>query len=394
VLANAWQNKELTDTAGNTYKCTEAHGAVGAGSSVDLDVESVDTGFTTNLESGTDLTWTAPPAGSDSTATLAKDLTGGADLETDAEGRTRLIARLRDPPASGNVADWVDAIEAVQPGNLKAWVWPQRFAYPNGFNTTDYCATKRFELGTDKFILSTDDLYTDIDTAVDAALPALIYRNSRQLTLANINKDVTLTVTLGLSATEDQKCDWDAEGNKRTVASNDASGPNIVASGNITSPTVTNGIAAGDKVVIFGTEATVSSVVNATTFAVTDWPDGWPTAINALAGYNILSGGGFIGYQTDYDNSVTGTGLYGAVQDYMESRAPNALYNGAQGQIEGFESSILLQQIESACFVTGEGVITDVAIAAPAADQVHTAELGNTANIYVLNELSIYQVFV
>jgi hypothetical protein len=399
VIANAWQNEQLTDTAGKTYEITEAHGAVGAGSSIDLDIESVDTGFDTNLESGTVLTFVGPPAGSDSTATLAKDLTGGTDLEEDSAGQARLLAKLRNPPASGNVASWVDVIEAVSPGNLKAYVWPQRQNQPYGYGLTDYCALYTNESGTDRHIAAADDMYTDIAVAVSAGLPALIYRNSRQLTMTSVPTTVGITVTLGDDATNDMKCDWDAEGNPTTVSANDAGGPNIDAVLNVCAPTVTNGIEVGHKVVINGVEGIVTAVnvgADASIFAVSDWPDGWPTGLNALAGYQITSGGGFIGWITDYDNSVTGSGLVEAVRVYMDDRGPNVAYNGAQSQIPGWDSTARIQQLESACFVVGEGFIVGVSVGdlgGGVIDLSHAAQSGATALIYDIQEIAIWQVF-
>jgi hypothetical protein len=397
VAANAWKGKTLTDTAGNSYSCDEAHGAVAAGNSVDLDMSSVDTGFGVNLESGTTLTWDAPPAGSDSTAVTAKDLRGGTDLEDDSAGRARLLGRLRNPPSSGNVAAWVATIEGVLPGNLKAYVWPQRQNYPQGFNTTDYCALYTNETGVDRHIAAADDVYTDIDNAVDADQPALMYRQSRQLTVTSVLTKVELTVTLGGGASENQKCDWDAEGIKTTVSANDAGGPEVDCGANVCSPTITNGVDVGHKVVINGVEGTVTAInigADASKFEVSDWPTGWGTALNSIAGYNVTSGGGFIGQRTDFDNDVTGSGLVEAVREYMDDRGPNVSYSGATDQIENWASSIKIQQLESACFVVGGGIIEVVSITDPAADLAHASESGATALIYDVGEITIWQVFV
>jgi len=63
---------------------------------------AVDAGIATNLTSGTELTWVAPPAGAAPKATVASDFSGGTDTETDAEFVQRLEARIRRKPGAGN----------------------------------------------------------------------------------------------------------------------------------------------------------------------------------------------------------------------------------------------------------------------------------------------------
>lgn len=394
--------QELTDSAGNVYVITENNGVIAPGGTEDVDIESVTTGYTVNLEAGTILWWVTPPAGADATGTLAKDLTGGKDLGEDSAEQSRLITRVRNPGLSGNVASWVQTIEAVSPGNLKAYVWPQRQNQPYGYGLTDYMALKTNERGTDRFILAADDLYDEIEAAVDAALPALIYRNSRQLTANGVLTDITLDFTLGLDATEDQKVDWDAVSanpagaNKTTVASNDGGGPNIVAVGDVCSTTITNGLEVGHRVVIDGTEGIVSAInvgANPKAFQVADWPDGWGTAANSIQNEYILAGGGFVGYMTDYANDITGTGLVGALGDFVDNRGPNVLYNAAQAQIPGWDSSIRIQQLESEAFVVGGGVIVAVSVTAPAGDISHAAQDGATAGVYYYSNVLAWQVW-
>jgi hypothetical protein len=305
---------QLTDVTGRTYQLTEGHVYVGA-STYNHSVAAVDTGSDTNLESGDVLTFTSPPAGI-TTATLVKDLDGGADRETDAEGRARLLSLLRNPPSSGNVADWVD-----------------------------------------------------------------------------------ISIVLGNQATSDQKCDWDAQGNKTTVSTNDAGGNTIVASGNITYPTITNGLAAGDRVVINGYEATCASVTNATTFEVSAWPSEWGSALDSLTGLNITSGGGFIGRLDTTISGVVqgGYGIVQAVADYMDGRGPNVLQAAAQSEIPGWDSTARIQELESAAFVVGLGNITSVTVndlGGGVIDLSHTAETGATAKIYDIDEITIWQTYV
>ena len=398
---------QLTDTAGNLYQITEANAIIGVGGTEDVDIESITTGFGVNLAAGAVLTWVAIPVGADSTGTLAKPLTGGTPLEEDSAARVRLLGRLRNPPASGNVADWTSTIEAVSPGNLTAYVWPQRQNYTagqeTGAGTTDYCALYTNETGTDRHIAAADDMYTDISDAVAARMPALMYLNSRQLTLVSVLCPVELTVTLGSGATSDQKCDWDAENIKPKVLTNDASGPLItcdidVCEGGV-GVTVGAGLAVGHKVVIDGVEGEVTAVVvggDHAAFNVGSWPSGWPSggAADLLLGFNVTAGGGFIGWKTDYDNGVVGSGIVNAVQEYLDGRGPNMSYSGATTQITGWNSDVLTVLIASLAIEVGGGVIVDLVGALPAAPFLsHADESGATALIYDITEITVWQVY-
>jgi uncharacterized phage protein gp47/JayE len=403
MAANLTLNQQLTDSANNTYVITEQNALIAPGGTEDVDIESVDTGFTTNLEAGTVLTWVTPPAGADATGTLAKALTGGTDLGEDSAEQVRLLAKVRNPSASGNVAHWVEVIEAVSPGFLKAYVWPQRqnrATGPNhGAGTTDYCALKIRESSEDRDILAADDLYTDIAAAVAANLPALIYLQSRQLTITDVNTDIDVTITLGDGATEEQKCDWDAESIKRTVT-NSVPGTGVITSNlSVTTLSVTNGIAVDDKVVINGIEGTVTAIDGADdkVFTVGDWPDGWGSGVNPLNGLYICSGGGFVGQKTDFNNNVTGSGCTESIRAYMDGLGPNVLYNAAQSEIPGWESSARIQALESECFVAGGGVIVDVVVndlGGGVVDLVHAADDDATASLFNVDEIAVWQVFV
>jgi hypothetical protein len=151
----------------------------------------------------------------------------------------------------------------------------------------------------------------------------------------------------------------------------------------------------GHKVVLNGVEGEVTAVnvgADAKVFTVGGWPAGWGTALNDLAGYDLTSGGGFIGYKTDYDNDVAGTGTIEAIRAYMDSLGPNDSYNGATAQIEDWGSTLYGALAASAVYAVGEGVITNVA--GLAGDGTHASESGATALIYDIGEITAWQVFV
>jgi len=81
-------------------------------------------GSLTNTDAATVLNLNAPAAGVSSSVTVdANGLGGGADLETDLSLRTRLLARIQQPPQGGSVADFVRWAKTVN-GVTRVWVIP------------------------------------------------------------------------------------------------------------------------------------------------------------------------------------------------------------------------------------------------------------------------------
>lgn len=77
-----------------------------------------------NTVAAAPLTLTSPIAGVNSTATVATGgLTAGADIETDDSLRARLLARLRETPQGGSVADYLRWALEVS-GVTRAWCFP------------------------------------------------------------------------------------------------------------------------------------------------------------------------------------------------------------------------------------------------------------------------------
>jgi hypothetical protein len=401
IAAGALQNEELTDTAGKTYKITDANALITVGNTESMDVEAVDTGTDTNLESGTVLTFVSPPANTQSTATLTKDLDGGTDEETDSEGRARLVYRLRNPAMSGNVADYVTTIEDVSPGNLKAYVWPWRNEVVTGtpgYGQTDFIAFQLNESGSDRYILAADDLYTDITDAVDSAMPpigAVTGGAARQLTVSNVSTDLDITLTMNPGIGESDQVDWDAQANKTTVSAHDAGGPNITASANVCAPTITNGLEVGHRVVIGGIEGTVTKVNDgsAAQFEVTTWP--WATGAAALNGLNICAGGGLVGQIKQ--GTVEGSGIYRAEQAYMDTIGPAAGTYAAQDSVQDWDDTARITGIQSAGIVEGDGKVIDVTVddlGGGVVDLAPSYGTGATVQAIGLDELTIWQTWV
>jgi uncharacterized phage protein gp47/JayE len=104
---------ELKDTAGLRYQCTVTDTYYDGGL---IPVAGIDTGPGTNQEPDVVLTWTAPRPGCGPTASVwtsadGDGLTGGRDEETDGELLERIITTRANPAASGNDAEYQQAVK-------------------------------------------------------------------------------------------------------------------------------------------------------------------------------------------------------------------------------------------------------------------------------------------
>ena len=69
-------------------------------------IVAVDAGEAANADAGVALTLTSPVLGITATAVTTTAITGGADVETDASLRNRLLARIRTLPSGGAAQDY------------------------------------------------------------------------------------------------------------------------------------------------------------------------------------------------------------------------------------------------------------------------------------------------
>jgi uncharacterized phage protein gp47/JayE len=91
-----------------------------------VDVEAVETGADGNAEVNTGFTLISYANGINPTAKAAAGgLTGGADAETDAALRARLLKRIQQPPEGGSENDYV-AWALQLPGVTRAFAYPNR----------------------------------------------------------------------------------------------------------------------------------------------------------------------------------------------------------------------------------------------------------------------------
>jgi uncharacterized phage protein gp47/JayE len=96
-----------------------------SGTTATASVTALEAGQDGNTAAAAKLTITTPVAGVEASATVdSNGLTQGADVETDAALRARLLSRIRQPPHGGASHDYLAwALEV--PGVTRAWVYPQ-----------------------------------------------------------------------------------------------------------------------------------------------------------------------------------------------------------------------------------------------------------------------------
>jgi uncharacterized phage protein gp47/JayE len=87
-----------------------------------IPVTALTAGTVGNLDSGTAISFLVPPAGVDGGTTVIT-MDGGADTETDAELRMRILRRIQQPPMGGSAHDYETWALAV-PGVTRAWAYP------------------------------------------------------------------------------------------------------------------------------------------------------------------------------------------------------------------------------------------------------------------------------
>lgn len=99
-------------------------GVVVASGTVDASVTAVVAGASGNLDATTTVSLVSAQAGIDGAAVVAAGGTsGGADEETDASLRERMLSRIQQPPHGGALADYVSWAREVA-GVTRAWAYP------------------------------------------------------------------------------------------------------------------------------------------------------------------------------------------------------------------------------------------------------------------------------
>ena len=119
----------------NNVFTTISGSVVSASGTVTISAQAVTPGVAGNVGSQVDLTVVNAPTGITSQA-VGNNFTGGVEVESDASLLSRLLFKLRNPPSSGNAADYKRwALEV--PGVFSAKVYPLRA----GLGTVDVVIT-------------------------------------------------------------------------------------------------------------------------------------------------------------------------------------------------------------------------------------------------------------
>ena len=153
--------------------------------SAEVVVTAAEAGAKGNADTGAPLTAVSPRSGLSSTAGVsALGIGAGADEETDAELRARILARIQSPPHGGNAADYRLWALSV-PGVTRVWTFPME----NGAGTV----VVRFMMDRqrDAGIPLAEDVVA-VQTAIDAKRPVTAQ--------VNVAAPEPLTLTFGIQA--------------------------------------------------------------------------------------------------------------------------------------------------------------------------------------------------
>jgi len=152
---------------------TQAEGEI-SGGSVDILVKAEEPGADGNLDDGTVLTLVSSISGIDSEATVLSTETEGADKETDESLRTRILGRVRQPPAGGKVSDYIAFARTVL-GVTRVWIFPGLFGGAEGEGTV---GVSFVEDGEDIIIPSqakVDEVQAAVDTEKPVTAEAVVF---------------------------------------------------------------------------------------------------------------------------------------------------------------------------------------------------------------------------
>jgi len=118
-----------TDPNGYRYQVLSTSTTPSSGIA-ELQMQAIDVGESTNIETGTILTWSSnAPVGAEPTASVAESpaFSGGYNAETDAELGERIERRIRHRPAGGNAAHFAAWAERANVSVEAAFIYPCAF---------------------------------------------------------------------------------------------------------------------------------------------------------------------------------------------------------------------------------------------------------------------------
>ncbi|MBI5435958.1 MAG: baseplate J/gp47 family protein [Nitrosomonadales bacterium] len=172
---------EAKTNSGIAFVAT-ASGVIGAGGTVDIAAQAVLAGLAGNQAADTALTLSAAPSGVLAQASIVA-MTGGTDIESDAELLARVLYDLRLPPLGGAKHDYFAWAMEV-PGVADAYVFTQRRAI-NGVDVVIETAGG----------LPGAQLIADVTAYIDSVRPACVDLLVVAPTLVTVNIVAVLTLS-------------------------------------------------------------------------------------------------------------------------------------------------------------------------------------------------------
>lgn len=285
-------------------------GTIPASGFKDVDIRSLSTGLASRKSKGTVLTFAAPPAGIDGTATLVLDVDiNGTDSESDGAARERLLDTIAQPGMGGAAEDFREWAKS-QAYVSEAYVWPLRA----GSGSVHLAALKA---GHGANRLLTGGEVTALQAYVDSVRPTG-YGGFRVLTVAVQNQDVEELIT-----EEDDPAyafHW-ADNPAPTVVAYTAgtrtlqlsTRPDDLAPGDrLFWRSVIAPLHNGSEVVVEDLSSTDSVILKAPAVGEYDW-----TATPPVAGNTVYAGGPLV------------TSVRNAIVAYMDNLGPGRIDTGA-----------------------------------------------------------------
>lgn len=117
----------LTRQDGTPYTATADATLDGTGVALVSIIAAVN-GAATDCDPGVFISLDDPPDGINAGGQIVAPVTGGSDMETDDELRTRMLAKYAAPPQGGAASDYVEWATEV-PGCTRAWPIPHGYGY-------------------------------------------------------------------------------------------------------------------------------------------------------------------------------------------------------------------------------------------------------------------------
>lgn len=197
LAASITTGMQLVHSSGLVYQVNETT-SIPAALYIDVDVLSISTGSATKLNAGEILTFSPSQTGLTDEAELRLDIdVNGADLESDASARTRLLNRISQPGAGGNANDYVQWAVAID-DIVTAYTYPLR----RGRGSVDLAV---LQTGSGSARLPDATKRTEVYDAIEEVRPVTVKAfRVLEVTAQSQNIDIVITPQPG----SEYRADW------------------------------------------------------------------------------------------------------------------------------------------------------------------------------------------